>query len=438
MENGDDRNLGQEIYDIVQNAVGSMDFDKLNMQISSTVDSAIETVRKNLDNAVSKEAGSQQTAKKESTKREKNYRIIRDEFGRFEKVWIDSEIRKKTVVQRQSAQQDCRKKEQHQNQPVPQPQHKKVQPLVAANPAGRISGVIYKILGGTFTFIFGISLFALVATGFWLWEPEALLAAGIIFPFFAGSAALLCNGIVKSRRVRRFYQYVRVLNGRSYAMLEEFSSAAGKSISYVRKDVQKMISNRMFPYGRLDYEGKCLILNNETWQQYCLLKEQVRQQEIEEKEQKRIAQEDPFQYEVNQMLKEGEGYLSEIRRANDAIPGEEISEKLDELELIIRKIFGQIKKHPEKIPEMNKFMDYYLPTTLKLVKVYREFDEQAVAGDNISNGKQEIEDTIGTINKAFLKLFDSLFADTALDISTDISVLQTVLAQEGLTDSDFK
>ena len=86
---------------------------------------------------------------------------------------------------------------------------------------------------------------------------------------------------------------------------------------------------------------------------------------------------------------------------------------------------------------MNKFMEYYLPTTLKLVKAYREFDGQALEGENISSGKQEIEKTLDTINKAFLNLFDNLFADTAMDISTDISVLRTMLAQEGLTDSDF-
>ena len=220
-------------------------------------------------------------------------------------------------------------------------------------------------------------------------------------------------------------------------MLDEFSANVGKPRSFIRRDVQKMIALRMFPYGRLDNEGTCLILNNETWQHYMALKNQMQQQEIEEEEQKRIEEEDPFQKEIAKALEQGEEYLRQIRAANDAIPGEEISRKLDTLELIIKKIFEQLKNHPEKIPEMNKFMDYYLPTTLKLVNAYREFDGQAVEGENISSSKREIEKTLGTINKAFLNLFDNLFADTAMDISTDISVLRTMLAQEGLTDSDF-
>ena len=82
-------------------------------------------------------------------------------------------------------------------------------------------------------------------------------------------------------------------------------------------------------------------------------------------------------------------------------------------------------------------MNYYLPTTLKLVNAYREFDEQPVQGENIRKAKQEIEDTLDTIISAFEKLFDSMFEDAAMDISTDISVLETMLAQEGLTERDF-
>ena len=83
-------------------------------------------------------------------------------------------------------------------------------------------------------------------------------------------------------------------------------------------------------------------------------------------------------------------------------------------------------------------MDYYLPTTVKLLDAYEELDRQPVQGENIRNGKQEIEKTLDTLNLAFEKLLDSLFEDTAWDVATDISVLQTMLAQEGLTEQKLK
>ena len=83
-------------------------------------------------------------------------------------------------------------------------------------------------------------------------------------------------------------------------------------------------------------------------------------------------------------------------------------------------------------------MQYYMPTTIKLITVYRDFDIQPIQGENINTAKKEILGTLDTINHAFIKLFDSLFQATAWDVSADISVLETMLAREGLTKSAFE
>ena len=82
-------------------------------------------------------------------------------------------------------------------------------------------------------------------------------------------------------------------------------------------------------------------------------------------------------------------------------------------------------------------MDYYLPMTVKLLDAYEDMDRQPIQGETIRASKKEIEDTLDTLNEAFAKLLDSVFQDTAWDVSSDISVLHTLLAQEGLTDDDF-
>ena len=103
------------------------------------------------------------------------------------------------------------------------------------------------------------------------------------------------------------------------------------------------------------------------------------------------------------------------------------------METIISKIFDRVERHPENIPDLRKMMDYYLPTTVKLLEAYQELDGQPVQGENITTSKKEIEDTLDTLNEAFERLFDSMFQETAWDVSTDISVLKTLLAQEGLS-----
>ena len=126
--------------------------------------------------------------------------------------------------------------------------------------------------------------------------------------------------------------------------------------------------------------------------------------------------------------------LDELRRVNDAIPDEEMTDKISRLEAVSAKIFEQARTDPDKLPQMRKFMDYYLPTSLKLLNTYAELDKQGIEGENISESKHRIEQTMDTLVKAFENQLDRLFASDALDVSTDIDVMQNMLRADGLTD----
>ena len=141
--------------------------------------------------------------------------------------------------------------------------------------------------------------------------------------------------------------------------------------------------------------------------------------------------------QVRAVLEQGKAYIEEVRRCNDAIPGEEVSQKISRIEIITQRIFDRAEEHPEIIPDLKKLMEYYLPMTVKLLRAYADMDMQPVQGETIQSSKREIEDTLDTINEAFENLLDDLFEDTAMDVSSDISVLNTLLAQEGLTGDDF-
>ena len=129
--------------------------------------------------------------------------------------------------------------------------------------------------------------------------------------------------------------------------------------------------------------------------------------------------------------------LQQLRMANDAIPGEEMSEKISRLEEISAKIFDLAEKDPSKVPQLRKFLNYYLPTSLKLLNTYAELDAQGINGSNISQSKREIEATMDTLCDAFAAQLDKLFTSDAMDVSADIAAMQAMLAQDGLTDSDF-
>ena len=121
-----------------------------------------------------------------------------------------------------------------------------------------------------------------------------------------------------------------------------------------------------------------------------------------------------------------------MRRLNDSIEDETISAQIDHLEEVTSKIIDQVIKEPAKLPQIRRFLDYYLPTTLKLLNAYDRMGAAGVEGANIDGTMGRIDAMMDKVVEAFDKQLDALFADEALDISTDITVLEQMLAQEEL------
>lgn len=136
--------------------------------------------------------------------------------------------------------------------------------------------------------------------------------------------------------------------------------------------------------------------------------------------------------EVQQLLAERDRALSEMRRLNDAIQDPQISQQIDRLEHTTQQIMDAVAKNPDKLPQIRRFLNYYLPTTLKLLNAYDRMDATGVEGANIDGTKGRIEDIMSTICTAFDRQLDALYGQEAMDISTDIDVLEQMLAREGL------
>ena len=138
--------------------------------------------------------------------------------------------------------------------------------------------------------------------------------------------------------------------------------------------------------------------------------------------------------DLDKAIAEGDAAIKAMRALNDRIQDETISGQIDRLEEVSGKIFDYVKAHPEKLPQIRKFMSYYLPTTLKILNAYDRMGEQGVAGENITSTMHKVESMMATIITAFEKQLDNLFGAEAMDISTDMVVLENMMAREGLTD----
>ena len=141
--------------------------------------------------------------------------------------------------------------------------------------------------------------------------------------------------------------------------------------------------------------------------------------------------------DLDKAIAEGDAAIKAMRALNDRIQDETISGQIDRLEEVSGRIFALAQKDPDKKAQLQKFMNYYLPTALKLLNTYASLSGQAVEGTNITEAKHSIERSMDLLVTAFENQLDKLFQSDALDVSADVAALEGMLNMDGLTGSDF-
>ena len=157
-----------------------------------------------------------------------------------------------------------------------------------------------------------------------------------------------------------------------------------------------------------------------------------------QEEEKKEEDEPTGNEELDKMIRDGRLAIAEMKRLDENIADPGISADIVRLEQVSARIFDEVRTHPEKLPQIRRFLDYYLPTTLKLLNAYDRMSGTGVSGENIDTTLAKVEGMMRTIVAAFEKQLDSLYGAEALDISTDITVLENMMAREGLVDSPLK
>ena len=416
--NNDWEHFGEEIKQTIQDAIDTKDYSRLNQMVSDTVNHAMDCVSAGIKN------GGWYRDPKTGQPLYRNKKNTGSRSGAENQGYRPNQESKMSEMRNYS-----------QNRPVP------VTPRYLKGTSVKIGGTFLAATGAVFGLTSVIFLIiTLIGSLITAFDVVSGLIIGIFAVAFISFAVMTYVGVDMVRTVGRFRQYVSVLRDREFCDIKEIASATGRDVRKVLKDVKKMITKGWFCQGHLDEKESCLMVSEQAWNQYTALMEDMKQRKAEEQAAQRKMQEeyDRLSPEVQKIVQAGDEYVRRIKAANDAIPGEVISAKISRMELLVDRIFDRVEQNPDSVNDMRRMMDYYLPTTMKLLEAYKELDAQPVQGENIISSKKEIEDTIDTLNLAFEKLLDSLFQDTAWDVSSDISVLHTMLAQEGLTEDGLK
>jgi hypothetical protein len=235
--------------------------------------------------------------------------------------------------------------------------------------------------------------------------------------FFAGGLFMLGAGISMSRRSERYVNYLAYIGANREVALAPMAAAFGVSVNQLCKDLRRMLAKGVLPTGYLDLaEGKLFLT------------------EMGHREPERPREEPKVEPQTAQAEEQEDAILREIRQVNDAIPDEVMTEKINRIEEITGKILAYQKAHPDREGQLRTFLNYYLPTTLKILRAYAQLDAQGIEGENISAAKARIEGMMDQVVAGFEKQLDKLFQGDAMDVTSDVEVLENMLKKDGLSD----
>ena len=226
------------------------------------------------------------------------------------------------------------------------------------------------------------------------------------------------------------------------ARISELALEANVGTDYVMSDLQQMIEKGMFIQGHIDRANGLMYVTDEAFDIGVDI-EQFSEVEPEEITVKKEAVEDIFDEDAapesvrNSVIK-AEKHIQKMQRRKKQIQSSFVQEQLTEMETTLRQIIEYVIAHPATANDIDKLMKYYLPTSIKLLDTYRDLETQTVQGGNIAKSKKDIEEVLVTLNQGYKILLDDMFKDTSMDVSSDISVLESLLAQEGLTGQGIK
>ena len=254
------------------------------------------------------------------------------------------------------------------------------------------------------------------------------------------------------RQLNDYRHYAAIIGDRSSVSVRELANRLGKTTDQVTYDLQNMINQGMMdPRAYIDRNSLILHLAedvvetsfvNDTVSLYAKPQPQKQAEAPQTRkapprpqpEAKPQPKPRPQARPAGMDSEDFEAKLREIRKLNEEIENPVVSERIDRIGTLTASIFRVVREKPERAEEVRKFMNYYLPTTLKLLKSYSLMEKQSYQGENIAASRKKIEDVLGTLVHAFEQQQDMLFQSEALDVETDISVLETMMASDGLTE----
>jgi len=240
--------------------------------------------------------------------------------------------------------------------------------------------------------------------------------------FLVGGCAIVGTGLWTRARDNLYRKYKAIIGSHSAMSIESIARAIPTGIHKACRDIQSMIDRGLLGEDAyIDMGQRRLVVDGKAYETV----ESVFVEETEPQPEP-CAQDDEFEQK-----------LREIRRLNDEIDNEAVSADISRIEMLTGSIFSAVRGNPEKREKIHTFMNYYLPTTLKLLTAYAQLEDQPASSKNVSEARGNIERILKQLVECFEQLLDQLYKADVVDIASDIKVLETMMAKDGMLSGQY-
>ena len=253
-----------------------------------------------------------------------------------------------------------------------------------------------------------------------------------IFLLFIVNTMIVVRAISEIRFLRRYDGYRNILRYRLLVMVDDLAEMTNNERKVVEKDLKKSIKRRLIPQGHFGRDKVIFMVSDSVFETYS------KRRAVFDRYFRKLTEERyrmmSHSKEIEEILEEGQDYLGKIRDCNDIIKDKVISQKLDRMERVVEAIFHEIDVNPSRArgSKLDVFLNYYLPTTEKLLEAYIDNSEKKVQSKSTEKMQIDITRALDTINVAFEGLLEWFYKKKERDIVGEIFAMEKITAQEGL------
>lgn len=239
------------------------------------------------------------------------------------------------------------------------------------------------------------------------------------------------------RLTNNYVRFLRELGNNTVISIKDLASAVAQSEEKTVSDLTKMMKRGYFHQARIVENDSLFILDIPTFRLYKDKKKEIPKAKVKTSDEDEVLVEDLSSERAKEILALGKNSIEEIKKNQARITNLDFRNNVDKILKNSNDILSIVEKYPDKSYALNKFSDYYLPTTAKLVETYGDFEMMRTDDSKILNSMKQINKSIITIGEAFDKIKVELLSDRAMDIKTDIDTINLLLNQEGYTEDDW-